>query len=135
MKGDADIVIAGGGPVGLMLACELRLGGADPVVLERLPEISEIPKGNGLVGTAPPARAIAPHRRADRGLRHPLPGTRQQRTAAPAARNARARPPAAPAAALLIRPDGHVAWATDPGTSEPAAGLSRALRTWLSPRA
>jgi 2-polyprenyl-6-methoxyphenol hydroxylase-like FAD-dependent oxidoreductase len=48
--GDADIVIAGGGPVGLMLACELRLGGADPVVLERLPGISEIPKGNGLVG-------------------------------------------------------------------------------------
>src|SRR6204780_1112883 len=48
--GDADIVIAGGGPVGLMLACELRLGGADPVVLERLPGVSEIPKGNGLVG-------------------------------------------------------------------------------------
>ncbi len=48
--GDADIVIAGGGPVGLMLACELRLGGADPVVLERLPGISEIPQGNGLVG-------------------------------------------------------------------------------------
>jgi len=52
--GDADIVIAGGGPVGLMLACELRLGGADPVVLERLPGISEIPKGNGLVGQIVP---------------------------------------------------------------------------------
>ena len=46
----ADVVIAGGGPTGLMLAGEFRLGGADPVVLERLPEISEIPKGNGLVG-------------------------------------------------------------------------------------
>ena len=46
----ADVVIAGGGPVGLMLAIELRLGGATPVVLERLPAISEIPKGNGLVG-------------------------------------------------------------------------------------
>jgi 2-polyprenyl-6-methoxyphenol hydroxylase-like FAD-dependent oxidoreductase len=46
----ADVVIVGGGPTGLMLAAELRLGGVDPVVLERLPEISEIPKGNGLVG-------------------------------------------------------------------------------------
>jgi 2-polyprenyl-6-methoxyphenol hydroxylase-like FAD-dependent oxidoreductase len=46
----ADVVIVGGGPTGLMLAAELRLGGADAVVLERLPEISEIPKGNGMVG-------------------------------------------------------------------------------------
>jgi 2-polyprenyl-6-methoxyphenol hydroxylase-like FAD-dependent oxidoreductase len=46
----ADVVIVGGGPTGLMLAAELRLGGVDAVVLERLPEISEIPKGNGLVG-------------------------------------------------------------------------------------
>jgi 2-polyprenyl-6-methoxyphenol hydroxylase-like FAD-dependent oxidoreductase len=52
--GDADIVIAGGGPVGLMLAIELRLAGADPVVLERLPAISAIPKGNGLVGQIVP---------------------------------------------------------------------------------
>ncbi len=46
--GDADIVIAGGGPVGLML------GGVDPVVLEQLPGISEIPNGNGLVGQIVP---------------------------------------------------------------------------------
>jgi 2-polyprenyl-6-methoxyphenol hydroxylase-like FAD-dependent oxidoreductase len=39
--GQADIVIAGGGPVGLMLACELRLSGTDPVVLERLPGIDD----------------------------------------------------------------------------------------------
>jgi 2-polyprenyl-6-methoxyphenol hydroxylase-like FAD-dependent oxidoreductase len=39
-----------------------------------------------------------------------------------------------PAAALLIRPDGYIAWATDPGTPDPAAGLDQALRTWLSPR-
>ena len=51
---DAGIVIVGGGPVGLMLASELRLGGADPMVLERLPGISEIPKGNGLVGQIVP---------------------------------------------------------------------------------
>jgi 2-polyprenyl-6-methoxyphenol hydroxylase-like FAD-dependent oxidoreductase len=49
-----DIVIAGGGPAGLMLACELRLAGADPVVLEELPEISQLPKGNGLVGQIVP---------------------------------------------------------------------------------
>ena len=50
----ADVVIVGGGPTGLMLAAELRLGGADPVVLERLPEISQIPKGNGLIGQIVP---------------------------------------------------------------------------------
>ena len=51
---DADVVIAGGGPTGLMLACELRLAGVEPVVLERLPEISQIPKGNGLIGQIVP---------------------------------------------------------------------------------
>ena len=46
----AAVVIVGAGPAGLMLAIELRLAGVEPIVLERLPEISEIPKGNGLVG-------------------------------------------------------------------------------------
>jgi len=46
----AEVVIAGGGPTGLMLAIELCLGGIVPVVLEREPEISQVPKGNGLVG-------------------------------------------------------------------------------------
>jgi 2-polyprenyl-6-methoxyphenol hydroxylase-like FAD-dependent oxidoreductase len=50
----ADIVIVGGGPVGLMLACELRLSGTDPIVLERLPGIDETPKGNGLAGQIVP---------------------------------------------------------------------------------
>jgi 2-polyprenyl-6-methoxyphenol hydroxylase-like FAD-dependent oxidoreductase len=45
-----DVVIAGAGPTGLMLAIELCLGGVRPVVLERLTEISDIPKGNGMVG-------------------------------------------------------------------------------------
>ncbi len=35
---DHEVVIAGGGPVGLMLACELRLAGVDVLVLERLTE-------------------------------------------------------------------------------------------------
>ena len=35
---DTQVVIAGAGPTGLMLACELRLAGVDVLVLERLPE-------------------------------------------------------------------------------------------------
>ncbi|PRX96729.1 FAD-dependent monooxygenase [Allonocardiopsis opalescens] len=45
-----DVVIAGAGPNGLMLACELGLAGVRPIVLERLPEPATEPKANGLVG-------------------------------------------------------------------------------------
>ncbi|MDT7798938.1 MAG: hypothetical protein QOI78_2371 [Actinomycetota bacterium] len=45
-----DVVIAGAGPNGLMLACELALAGVRPVVLEQLPEPSPVPRANGLVG-------------------------------------------------------------------------------------
>ncbi|MFD6455210.1 FAD-dependent monooxygenase, partial [Nocardia sp. NPDC060220] len=45
-----DVVISGAGPNGLMLACELSLAGIRPIVLERLPEPSEEPKANGLLG-------------------------------------------------------------------------------------
>lgn len=45
-----DVVIAGGGPNGLMLAAELRLAGIRPIVLERLTERSGELKANGLMG-------------------------------------------------------------------------------------
>ncbi|MBV9795979.1 MAG: FAD-dependent monooxygenase [Actinobacteria bacterium] len=45
-----DVVIAGAGPNGLMLACELSLAGVRPVVLERSAEITPEPRANGLVG-------------------------------------------------------------------------------------
>lgn len=44
------VVIAGAGPNGLMLACELALGGVTPVVLDTLTGPSSDPKANGLVG-------------------------------------------------------------------------------------
>ncbi|ONI86908.1 FAD-dependent oxidoreductase [Actinosynnema sp. ALI-1.44] len=46
----ADVVVVGAGPTGLMLACELRLAGVRPVVLERRAEPGQIPKANGLGG-------------------------------------------------------------------------------------
>jgi flavin-dependent dehydrogenase len=35
---DADVIIVGAGPAGLMLAGELRLAGVRPLVLERQPQ-------------------------------------------------------------------------------------------------
>jgi hypothetical protein len=37
----------------------------------------------------------------------------------------------APADALLIRPDGYVAWASGPAAADPAAGLDTAISTWF----
>jgi 2-polyprenyl-6-methoxyphenol hydroxylase-like FAD-dependent oxidoreductase len=43
-----DVAICGGGPVGLMLACELRLAGASVLVLERLTEIDPTIKAGSI---------------------------------------------------------------------------------------
>ncbi|MFJ9536543.1 FAD-dependent monooxygenase [Streptomyces sp. NPDC101225] len=45
---DTDVVIAGAGPTGLMLACELRLAGAEVVVAERLPRRSGESRAGGI---------------------------------------------------------------------------------------
>jgi 2-polyprenyl-6-methoxyphenol hydroxylase-like FAD-dependent oxidoreductase len=45
-----DVVVVGAGPVGLLPACELRLAGTRPVVLEKRLEPSALPRANGLVG-------------------------------------------------------------------------------------
>jgi 2-polyprenyl-6-methoxyphenol hydroxylase-like FAD-dependent oxidoreductase len=64
----ADVVIAGAGPNGLMLACELSLAGVHPVVLERLPEPRRENRANGLVGQVVPMLDR-------RGLYQPLAGS------------------------------------------------------------
>jgi 2-polyprenyl-6-methoxyphenol hydroxylase-like FAD-dependent oxidoreductase len=47
---DADVLIVGAGPTGLMLAGELRLAGARPLVVERRPRLRDAPKANGFSG-------------------------------------------------------------------------------------
>ncbi|MCH0564624.1 MULTISPECIES: FAD-dependent monooxygenase [unclassified Streptomyces] len=45
---DADVVIAGAGPTGLMLACELRLAGVDVVVVDRLAQRTGESRAGGM---------------------------------------------------------------------------------------
>ena len=47
---DAGVVIVDAGPVGLMLAGELRLAGVRPLTLERQPWLRETPKASGFNG-------------------------------------------------------------------------------------
>ncbi|OKH68147.1 FAD-dependent oxidoreductase [Mycobacterium sp. SWH-M3] len=52
MNEKTDVVIAGAGPNGLLLAGELALAGVRPVVLEQLPAPDPDLKANGIVGQA-----------------------------------------------------------------------------------
>ncbi len=47
---DTDVIIAGAGPTGLMLASELCLAGVRPLILERQPRPRETPKASGFNG-------------------------------------------------------------------------------------
>ncbi|NEC68868.1 FAD-dependent monooxygenase [Streptomyces sp. SID9727] len=47
---DADVIVVGAGPTGLMLAIELRTAGVRPLVVERQPRLRETPRANGLGG-------------------------------------------------------------------------------------
>ena len=47
---DADVIIVGAGPTGLMLAAELCVAGVRPLVLERHPQVRDTPKAGGLSG-------------------------------------------------------------------------------------
>ncbi|MGK3940203.1 FAD-dependent monooxygenase [Streptomyces caeruleatus] len=62
---DAEVIVVGAGPVGLMLAAELSLHGARPLVVERLARPSEEPRARGIG----PLAAEALRRR---GLGEPL---------------------------------------------------------------
>src|SRR5258708_24302806 len=65
--GDADVLIAGAGPTGLMLAGELALAGVDGAVVER--GASQDPAGPRAGG--PPSRAIENF--GPRGIAGPVP--------------------------------------------------------------
>ncbi|OFA02332.1 FAD-dependent oxidoreductase [Duganella sp. HH101] len=67
MKSDTDVIVVGAGPVGLLLACELRLVGVDVVLLERR---SEPVRDSRALGTGP--RHARPHHR-DAGPARPGP--------------------------------------------------------------
>ncbi|MFI9471903.1 FAD-dependent monooxygenase [Streptomyces sp. NPDC052492] len=49
---DADVIVTGAGPTGLMLAGELRLGGADVIVLDKLPAPTGQSRGLGFTARA-----------------------------------------------------------------------------------
>ena len=76
MTNSLEVVIAGAGPNGLMLACELGLAGIRPVVLDPMPGPNPQPRANRIVGQA--AR-ILDHR----GLYSALTGTAEPPKPAP----------------------------------------------------
>ncbi|GLY43758.1 FAD-dependent oxidoreductase [Amycolatopsis sp. NBRC 101858] len=72
-----DVAVIGAGPVGLMLAAELRLGGAEVVVLDRRAAPDERPRANGLGGRIVEQldhRGLLDRFRAEAGFAGPFPG-------------------------------------------------------------
>jgi 2-polyprenyl-6-methoxyphenol hydroxylase-like FAD-dependent oxidoreductase len=72
-----DVAVIGAGPVGLMLAAELRLGGAEVVVLDRRATPDERPRANGLGGRIVEQldhRGLLEVFRAEAGFAGPFPG-------------------------------------------------------------
>jgi 2-polyprenyl-6-methoxyphenol hydroxylase-like FAD-dependent oxidoreductase len=72
-----EIAVIGAGPVGLMLAAELRLGGAEVVVLDRRAAPAERPRANGLVGRIVEQldhRGLLERFRAEAAFAGPFPG-------------------------------------------------------------
>ncbi|MEV6227644.1 FAD-dependent monooxygenase [Saccharopolyspora shandongensis] len=65
-----DVVIAGAGPVGLFLACELRLAGCSVLVLEREPESRSLWRADPLGMRGLSATSVEAFYR--RGMLHPL---------------------------------------------------------------
>src|SRR5688500_3976375 len=71
-----DVIIAGGGPTGMMLAGELRLHGVNVVLLERDPEPSKVVRALGLHARSIEIldqRGLA-HLVLEPGTTHPLAG-------------------------------------------------------------
>jgi 2-polyprenyl-6-methoxyphenol hydroxylase-like FAD-dependent oxidoreductase len=97
----ADVIVAGAGPVGLMLACELALAGLEVTVIERLTRISPTVKAGSV--NVPTMEALY-----RRGL---LPAVQEAEQEAAERFRAfvRQRHPDAPAAARAPRPAGHFA--------------------------
>jgi 2-polyprenyl-6-methoxyphenol hydroxylase-like FAD-dependent oxidoreductase len=72
-----DVAVIGAGPVGLMLAAELRLGGAEVVVLDRRATPDQRPRANGLGGRIVEQldhRGLLERFRAEAAFAGPLPG-------------------------------------------------------------
>ena len=145
---DTDVIIVGAGPTGLMLAGELRLAGARPLVLERQPQPRDTPKANGLggqilqllryrgllerfsaasTGPSPAPRWPILLDLADRpDLRETARDWQHRIDIHTAETDLR------PADALLIRPDAHIAWAAtiDAPADTAALALREALSCW-----
>jgi glycine/D-amino acid oxidase-like deaminating enzyme len=122
-----SVVIAGGGPTGLMLAGELALAGVDVAIVERRPS-RDLPGSRALLHNARPVLLnlgepggfdITPW--ADRVQ---LIDARHDGMWELPAIGAVTAP-----TAVLIRPDGYVAWVGE----QTQLGLVDALTTWFGP--